>query len=203
MVLFSRKEKVSSKQFLRDFFLKKRSNFSINYRNKAECSIAKTLLEILKMFSYQNLLAYAPHKGEVDIFSVLRVLKKTKKIAFPKVLGKNKMKAVACDLLEKDLERGFAGILEPKKVVEKRAAKAIDFQADVVLVPGVGFNLSKHRLGYGGGYYDSFLASSRNQQALTIGCFFNEQLCVSPKNFKIEKQDQPMDLIVTERGIYI
>lgn len=48
-------------------------------------------------------------------------------------------------------------------------------QIDCILVPGLGFDREKTRLGYGKGYYDRFL---KNVNAVpTIGIGFKEQLC--------------------------
>ena len=49
---------------------------------------------------------------------------------------------------------------------------------DCILVPGLGFDRDKYRIGYGKGYYDRFLAGVGN--ILTIGVGFREQLCEEP-----------------------
>jgi len=62
---------------------------------------------------------------------------------------------------------------------------------DVVLVPGVAFDLTGRRLGFGGGYYDRFL---RTTPALRVGIAFD--CCVTDALFSVET-DQSMDWIVT------
>ncbi len=72
----------------------------------------------------------------------------------------------------KDLTSGSYGILEPKL----SKAKALDINAiDAVIVPGLAFDKSKHRLGRGAGYYDRFL-SSLNDRTATIGIAFDFQI---------------------------
>ena len=66
---------------------------------------------------------------------------------------------------------------------------------DVVVVPGLGFNGDRHRLGYGGGYYDRYLAE---YQGTTIGCFYHGLLC----DFIPESHDRALDFIITERGLF-
>jgi len=51
-------------------------------------------------------------------------------------------------------------------------------EIDCILVPGLGFDSEKFRLGYGKGYYDRFLAGVGDIP--TIGVGFKEQLCASP-----------------------
>lgn len=69
---------------------------------------------------------------------------------------------------------------------------------DIIIVPSLGFDpKSLHRIGYGGGYYDKFLATQ--PEARKIGICFE-----SGKTGRIqtEPHDIPMDMIVTEKKIY-
>ena len=67
-----------------------------------------------------------------------------------------------------------------------------------VLVPLVGFDEAGYRLGYGGGFFDRTLAALQ-PRPLAIGVGF--ELCRMPTIYP-QAYDQPMDWIVTERGIY-
>lgn len=68
---------------------------------------------------------------------------------------------------------------------------------DIILVPMIGFDASLHRLGYGGGYYDKFLATQ--PQATKIGvCFELGKVDALP----IEPHDIALDYIVTEAATY-
>ncbi len=67
---------------------------------------------------------------------------------------------------------------------------------DVIIVPMLGFNNDRHRLGYGGGFYDQFLATQ--PQAKKIG------LCFSAGNTEklpVEEHDIALDMIITEDQI--
>lgn len=68
---------------------------------------------------------------------------------------------------------------------------------DVVIVPMLGFDDSLHRLGYGGGYYDHFLATQLRAQKIGV-CFELGHV----KGLPVEAHDIPMDVIVTETNIY-
>ena len=68
---------------------------------------------------------------------------------------------------------------------------------DVLIVPLVGFDKNKYRLGYGGGYYDRYIAKAlKIKNVLTIGFAFSfQKLKYIPKN----KYDQKLDYILTEK----
>ncbi len=68
---------------------------------------------------------------------------------------------------------------------------------DVVLVPCVGFTPSGYRLGYGGGYFDRWLAQHPHVTAIGVAWSVSE---TDQAAFMPEPHDQPLTLIVTERG---
>jgi 5-formyltetrahydrofolate cyclo-ligase len=70
---------------------------------------------------------------------------------------------------------------------------------DIVLVPMLGFDLNGHRLGYGQGFYDRFLANDCRADILKIG------LSILPPidNVQLaEAHDVPLDLCVTPFDVY-
>ncbi|MEO9863500.1 MAG: 5-formyltetrahydrofolate cyclo-ligase [Yoonia sp.] len=70
---------------------------------------------------------------------------------------------------------------------------------EIVIVPLVAFDRAGGRLGYGGGFYDRTLEQLRAKQpTLAIGFAYADQ---EADNLPLEATDQPLDLIVTERGV--
>ena len=69
---------------------------------------------------------------------------------------------------------------------------------DVVLVPCVGFTAEGYRLGYGGGYFDRWLA--RNPGVTTVGVAWSNAE-IMPGAFESQAHDQPLTLVVTEHGV--
>ena len=69
---------------------------------------------------------------------------------------------------------------------------------DVVLAPCVGYTASGYRLGYGGGYFDRWLAAHPHVTAVGVAWALGEiaeaQLAPAP-------HDMPLMLVVTERGV--
>ncbi|EPE60492.1 5-formyltetrahydrofolate cyclo-ligase family protein [Exiguobacterium sp. S17] len=78
------------------------------------------------------------------------------------------------------------GILEP-------TTAETDLDIDTCIVPGRVFDRSGYRIGWGGGYYDRFLATYRGA---TIALAYDVQVL---DEIPIEPHDIPVELIVTER----
>jgi len=68
-------------------------------------------------------------------------------------------------------------------------------QPDVVLVPCVGFTAEGYRLGYGGGYYDRWLAA--HPGVISVGLAWN----LGRTHFAIEPHDQALTLVLTETEV--
>ena len=69
---------------------------------------------------------------------------------------------------------------------------------DVVVVPCVGFTEDGHRLGYGGGYYDKWLAEHPHVTAIGIAW---SQAEIDIDVFAARPHDIALAFIVTERGV--
>jgi len=69
---------------------------------------------------------------------------------------------------------------------------------DVVLVPCLGYTASGYRLGYGGGYYDRWLAAHPHVTAVGIAWSDTE---LSDAELAPQPHDHPLMLVVTERGV--
>lgn len=69
---------------------------------------------------------------------------------------------------------------------------------DVVVVPCVGFTEAGHRLGYGGGYYDRWLAANPQATAVGVAWSFAQ---IDLATFAARPHDVPLALIVTECGV--
>ncbi len=92
-----------------------------------------------------------------------------------------------------DLEAGAYGILEPRK--EKRNIVPIE-TIELILVPGVAFDVKGNRIGYGKGYYDWLL--TKLPIAHSIGLAFSFQIV---QEIPIELNDKAVQTIITENQI--
>lgn len=114
--------------------------------------LASSLLQEARM-----VMAYLPTRGEVDLTSLCDVLEaQGKLLTFPRVMSqlKGEMEPfVVPPPWREHVVRGSYNILEPGESTSRAPIGEID----VVLIPGVAFDHSLYRLGFGGGYYDRFL----------------------------------------------
>ncbi len=92
-----------------------------------------------------------------------------------------------------DLQKGTFGILEPKPEAMHLVAPE---ELDLVLVPGIAFDKRGYRLGYGGGFYDAFLAQTK---MVKVGLAFDFQIV---DLLPTREEDERVDLIVSEKTIY-
>ncbi len=70
-------------------------------------------------------------------------------------------------------------------------------QFDVIIVPMLGFDTSLQRVGYGGGYYDTFLAGQ--PAAKKIGVCYEVG---KTEHIPAESHDIPLNMIITESHTY-
>lgn len=157
-----------TKEEIREYFLKKRKQISPKRRDAAENNMQETLLP--KLLSYENVLSFFPTKTEIDVAPINQVLLKSKKLLLPRLSGKE-IEVYRMKNLE-DIELSSHGIWEP---IPLKHSKVDPSKIHAAIVPGVGFDQKKHRIGFGKGYYDRFLQSF-NANQITIGVGFKEQL---------------------------
>jgi 5-formyltetrahydrofolate cyclo-ligase len=133
----------------------------------------------------KTIYGYLPYNQEVRTVPMLqRALRDGKRVAVPKVYG-DEMKFIYLDDLTA-VEKGYAGIPEP--VADGPVA---DDKTALVLMPGLAFDPEGHRIGYGGGFYDKFLAAEPEHPTLAL-CYEFQML---PK-LETEAFDMPVDCVL-------
>jgi 5-formyltetrahydrofolate cyclo-ligase len=71
-------------------------------------------------------------------------------------------------------------------------------EVDLILVPAIACDRTGGRLGYGGGFYDRFLAKIKRSSIMTIGIVFSMAYC---DQLPLEIWDRSLDFICTEVSI--
>lgn len=105
---------------------------------------------------------------------------KTRGMDFHKITSFQQLETVYMDLQEP--------IVEKTTLVEKE-------NIDLLVVPGVVYSKKGYRIGFGGGYYDRYLADFKGR---TISLAFHQQVT---NHVPVESHDIPVAKIITEKGI--
>lgn len=180
------------KQNRRKIALAKRNQIPAEKRAEKSAKIAEHILQSEAYWQAARVFSYVSMGTEVETRELLRqALRDGKIVAVPKTEKNRKMFFLEiCSLAE--LQEGRFGVWEP--IGEKDAA-LVPAAGDLFLVPGVLFDRKKNRMGYGGGYYDTYFETYKGYRK--IGLAFSEQIS---EEIPIEETDVPLDDIVTENG---
>ncbi len=138
--------------------------------------------------AYRNaktIYGYLPYNQEVRTVPMLeQALRDGKQVAVPKVYGEEMKFLYLTDLTQ--VEKGYAGIPEP--IADGPVA---DDKTALVLMPGLAFDPQGHRIGYGGGFYDKFLAAEPEHPTLAL-CYDFQMLPA----LDTEAHDIPVDFVL-------
>ena len=159
-------------------------------RKRAAQLIAERLRDLIAASAYPVLGIYWPIRGEIDMRGIARRhIASGGRAALPVVVTRNAPVEFWQWNPGMRMRRGLWNIPIP--------CEAVTVVPHALLVPMVGFDRSRYRLGYGGGYYDRTLAAAL-PHPLAIGiCFADAQL---PTIYP-QAHDIPMDVIVTDQSI--
>lgn len=134
------------------------------FKAEFDKKICQFVLNRIESKSYQNIHAYLPFPDEINIYPLLQqLLELGKTIVCPKTLPSRQLENRILHSLE-DLEEGIMKTLHP------RNPDVYNGKIDLILVPGLAYDMQNYRLGYGGGYYDTFISS--HPEAFTLGLFY-------------------------------
>jgi 5-formyltetrahydrofolate cyclo-ligase len=139
-----------------------------------------------KLDSHTSLLLYMPLQGELDVRLILaEATARKRQIALPRFLP-DQGKYAAFFIGDKPLAPGAFGALEPDESMPVPLN-----QLDLLLVPGLGFDLRGRRLGRGKGFYDRMLSEA---SGVKCGICFDEQIL---QEIPAEPHDISVDFLAT------
>ncbi len=144
----------------------------------------------------RSIALYMPIQGELGTELLLTgALDDGKTVYMPRTL-KNRLMEFAPVKGFGDLESGNFGIPEPKKFITGFGPD--NFAPELMLVPGLAFDLAGNRLGFGGGYYDRFLGARKHAWPL-LGFCYGFQIVDA---LEAMSWDCKMDCIFSENGCH-
>lgn len=177
-----------SKTDLRRLLRGARDGVSAEERTRRDAAIGATLLGWNGWRPGLRLGVYWPLRGEPDLRDVYAVLRtRGVLLALPAVVRRDAPLCFRAWTPGEPLVRDAANVAAPP-------ASAAEISPDAILLPCLGFNAGRIRLGYGGGYYDRTLALP--SRPLAIGVADRCTLAA----FDAEPHDVPLDAILTEAG---
>lgn len=110
----------------------------------------------------QTIYGYLSYNQEVRTMPILeQALRDGKKVALPKCYGPEMRFIYVEDLTR--IRKSSCGVPEPLDDVP-----IADDETALVLMPGMAFDQSGHRMGYGGGYYDRFLSAQPHHPTIAL-----------------------------------
>jgi 5-formyltetrahydrofolate cyclo-ligase len=188
----------AAKAALRRRILASRDALDPAQRVERSAAIVARVASMRAFRQARTVLAYAPFGSEADTWPLLRgLLAEGRTLLLPRVdrAGRRLVLHRVSDL-DEDLAPGPWGIREPRP--DRCPVVAVP-AADLVLVPGVAFDRTGGRLGYGGGYYDRLLAAWPPPWPLLVAPAFELQLVDAVPRLP---GDRRVDRVVTEARIY-
>jgi 5-formyltetrahydrofolate cyclo-ligase len=142
------------KNKIRKDIIEKRDSVDLKKKRSFDQIIIKKLKETAEYIKSKNIFIYVGFGSEIDTAKYIEeFLKEGKKVFVPRTnIAIKTMEAVEITSL-KELERNKFGILEPNKDMEAIDKKELE----LIIMPGVAFDIKRGRVGYGGGYYDKYM----------------------------------------------
>jgi 5-formyltetrahydrofolate cyclo-ligase len=183
----------ASKQALRETVLAARRAIPAAERARRSELVARRFLEEPSFLHARTVAVYAAMGAEVDPAPLARALaERGCRVAFPLVVGGTRALAYATCAAE-ELVAGPQGTRQPPPGCEPIPLAELE----LVLVPGVAFDLRCRRLGRGGGHYDATLAALP-PRSVRVGLAFEAQLV---PEVPVEGHDAAVDAVVTEERV--
>ena len=182
------------KDKIRKEILAKRNILSDKDINEKSDLIIKNLASYIE--NVQNIMIFMDMKTEVKITKLLELY--PKKNFFISKITNSKNREMKINKYNKN-----ELILHKFGYYESSSNDFYDEEIlDVVIVPALAFDSKKNRIGFGGGYYDTFLEKVRqkNNKALFIGVCYDFQII---DNIPTENNYVTLDFVVCENYIII
>tara|TARA_R110001599_G_scaffold100421_3_gene257291 strand:- start:4835 stop:5404 length:570 start_codon:yes stop_codon:yes gene_type:complete len=186
-----------TKKVLRETFLEKRKTLTHEEHTLRSALVCEQAFKLITERQFKNIHLYLPltKMREVITTPLFKKLTGTSEhqVVLPRVNTKTKtLEHIAYNSTTKLMVGNF-GVTEP------RGEELFNINnLDVVFVPLISFDRKGFRIGYGGGYYDKFLAQA-GDKLIKVGLAITPPLDHIPYS---ESYDIPLDFCITHHKIY-
>ncbi|WP_215507960.1 5-formyltetrahydrofolate cyclo-ligase [Peptoniphilus sp. EMRHCC_23] len=182
------------KKCLRNNYRKIRDEIPESTRKEKSRAIFSRLKSLDEYKKARRFFIFVSVGSEVETIRWLDDLLKEKEVLIPATKkGDPEMKMAR--LLSKDeLVENYWGILE---LPEELAREREETTCDLIITPGLAFDHSGYRMGYGGGFYDRFFSS---HAGFRLGVGFHEQLV---ENVPRDEYDLPVHAFLSEEDYLV
>jgi 5-formyltetrahydrofolate cyclo-ligase len=186
-----------TKSDLRQRLLEERAALSRDQVDGLSRGVVDNLRTLPLWSRLEEVLIYAPIRNEVNTLPLLDELwERGVRILLPRCRrcapGEMEWAPATCHM---DLRPGSFAIPEPDP---QTCPPEDPLRPDCIVLPGVAFDRSGYRLGYGGGFYDRFLGRADLSRTAAIGLAFSFQLI---DRLPRDPWDHPVDIVVTDKEI--
>lgn len=182
---------------LRKTILAERNRLTPDQIAEKSTAIQQKLLTMTEIKDRSSIFVYVSFRSEVatlDLVDALIDMGKRVIVPITRVQAK-RMDAIHITNRTTDLHSGYCNIPEPREELCLTNEVPAE-QVETILLPGSVFDKRGGRFGYGGGYYDRFLA--KVPTAARIGLAFDLQIV---EKAPLQSHDELLDLVVTESQV--
>lgn len=183
-----------SKEQIRREILRIRNSLSENERVVNSNIISNKVSSTKEYKKSSSIGIYYPIGSEVNTIELIKYSLATKKtISLPKIMDSDRI------LFFKIIENSFQDIKMTKGkygILENSMSDFIIEKMDLLIIPGIAFDLQGNRIGFGKGYYDKFLSRKKANCIMALA-FENQIIDKVPKT----QEDIPVNVLITEKRI--
>jgi 5-formyltetrahydrofolate cyclo-ligase len=155
-------------------------------RFKKDRLVLSQLYQTIKAAHAKNIVLYIPMAMEVNLYPLINQLRKEQKNVYVPFMEGKSFRVVKYRL---PLRKKQFGIKEPNDSKQFRKK-----QIDILIVPIVGMDVTRRRVGFGKGMYDRFF--EKEQFHIKKVIFVARELCYTP-NVVTDHYDVNPDIIIT------
>lgn len=181
------------KQKIRQEYLKKLKGLTSKQKALWDESIFQQFISSKYFFEARTIALYYSLPYEVDTLKLIKfLLENKKKVALPRMVAKNLVFYYIKSLADVVVDNQW-NLHQPRET--SQIVKVTDL--DLIILPLVGFNQKRYRLGHGQGYYDRFLISDNLKATKLVLAYQMQEI---PLNvFFVDNWDVPFDALITNK----